>query len=416
MGLSSDNQRGGSAPRLHRQNSSVSIPRSPALPTVIYLDHNATTPLLPAVADAMWECQLTTPGNAGSQHGVGRQARRVLEQARQRVAGLLGANQSGVRPDRLIFTSGGTESNNLALRSFFPRSARGDGEPPHLVISAIEHPSIDATANRLAEEGVAVDRAPVDSHGVVQVDALLDLLRPTTQLVSVMLANNETGVLQPVTQIARHCQQRGIAVHTDATQVVGKLPVDFVSIGAALMTFTAHKFHGPAGIGGLLVQGDVGPLEWFGGQAGAERPGTAAVALAVGMQTALEAWHTEATPRQQRMTHLRGRLESLLAAELPHLVVVGKDAPRLPHTSNVAPVGLDRQALLMALDRAGVACSTGSACASGSSEPSPVLLAMGLPEGVVDASLRLSLGALTTEQEVEQAAQRIVAVCRQIGS
>ncbi|MEM6798712.1 MAG: cysteine desulfurase family protein [Planctomycetota bacterium] len=384
-----------------------------AAPTPIYLDHNATTPILPEAADAVRECLLGVHANAGSQHAAGRSARRVLEEARLAVAEMLGANLAGANPDRLILTSGGTESNNLALRSVLA-SVRAYGEQPRVVISAIEHPSVDATANQLEREGVAIDRAPVDSSGVVNVGALESLLRPETRLVSVMLASNETGVLQPVAEVARRCAARGIAVHTDATQAVGKVAVDFVSIGAAMMTFTAHKFHGPVGVGGLLVRGGTPELEGFGGQAGAERPGTPAVALAVGMRVALSAWLRDADDRQQRMTTLRDRFETTILAATPGTRVIGADAPRLPHTSDLAFEGLNRQALVMALDRAAVACSTGSACASGSSEPSPTLLAMGLPEAVVSSALRFSLGALTTAAEIDDAATRIASVCRHL--
>ncbi|MEN1680289.1 MAG: cysteine desulfurase family protein [Planctomycetota bacterium] len=382
--------------------------------TPIYLDHNATSPVLPAAADAVRDAMLRLPGNPGSQHAAGRTARRELEAARERILTLLGAQTDGLDADRLLFTSGGTESNNLALRSFF-RSPSGEAGPPHLVISSIEHPSVDATAAQLEAEGVAVDRAPVDRSGVVLVDRLAELLRPTTRLVSVMLANNETGVLQPLEPIAALCQQRGVPLHTDATQAVGKVAVDFARLGATLLTFTAHKFHGPWGVGGLLVRAGTPPLVGFGGQPGAERPGTPTVALAIGMETALGAWHDEAAGREARLGRLRDRFESLILRDLPKTVVVGAAASRLPHTSNLAFVGLNRQALQMALDRAGVQCSTGSACASGSSEPSPPLLAMGLEKAVVQGALRFSLGAMTTEDDVQQAAARVVTACRRMG-
>lgn len=358
--------------------------------------------------------------NPSSQHGAGRAARRVLEAAREQSMRLLGASTAGMDADRLVLTSGGTESNNLALRGLLAPAGQATAgqadhaEPPHLVISSIEHPRIDATAEALRLQGVGVDRAPVNHDGVVDVDALEALLRPTTRLVSVMLANNETGVIQPVAEIARRCAARGVPVHTDATQAVGKVEVDFRRLGVAMMTFTAHKFHGPAGVGGLLVRSGLAPLELLSGQAGAERPGTAAVALAVGMQAALEAWREEHAERQRRMTGLRDRFEQGVLAGVPETEVVGSAAERLPHTSNLAFVGLDRQALAMALDRAGVACSTGSACASGSSEPSPTLLAMGLPEAVVRGALRFSLGALTTAEEIDAAIEAIRTVCNRL--
>jgi cysteine desulfurase len=243
-----------------------------------------------------------------------------------------------------------------------------------------------------------------------------ELFRPNTRLVSVMLASNETGVIQPVAEIAALCRAAGILIHTDATQAVGKVPVDFHALGVDALTLAAHKFHGPVGIGALVVRHGV-PLEssLHGGfqQAGL-RPGAESVAHAVGMLTALEAWAHEAQPRRERMTTLRDSLERPLLAGDKRAVVIGAAAPRLPHTSNIAFVGLDRQALMMALDLAGVACSTGSACASGSSEPSPSLVAMGLPEEQIFSSIRFSLGTTTTAADVDEAARRILNVVNRL--
>lgn len=396
------------------------------MPTEIYLDHNATTPILPAAADAVRETMLAVHANATSQHAAGRAARRRLQEARDAVARLLGARMEGLDPDRLILTSGGTESNNLALR-FKPASSEPSASAAgakqsqdHVVLSSIEHPSITAAGRQLEAEGTEVSWAPVGRDGIVDIDALEKLLRPNTRLVSVMLANNETGIIQPVEQVVRICSSHAIAVHTDATQVVGKLPVDFRELGVTMMTLTAHKFHGPVGIGGLLVRGDAPLPALLAGQEGMDRPGTAAVALAAGMQVALEAFDVEHQQRQQRMTRLRERLEAKLL-DTPRMqetqsqtILIGRQSPRLPHTTNIAFPGIDRQALVMALDRASIACSTGSACASGSSEPSPVLLAMGLPDEVVGSSIRLSLGAGTTEEEVDESARRIREVCQRM--
>ncbi len=251
----------------------------------IYLDHNATTPLLPGVAQALAEAQACGYANPASQHEPGRRARRRLEEVRERVAGLLGARTGGMNPDRLLFTSGGTESNNHALRGLLGPNLLGpEGSRPHVVVSAIEHPSVSGLAEQLEREGVRVDWFGVDANGVVRVEELPGLLRPETRLVSVMLGNNETGVLQPVRRVVELCAERGVSVHTDATQVVGKLPVDFQGLGVAMLTLAAHKFHGPRGIGGLLVRGDVAPAPLLYGQPGAERPGTPAVELAIGMQ------------------------------------------------------------------------------------------------------------------------------------
>ncbi len=403
-------------------------------PAAIYLDHNATAPILPEVADAVREAALRYHGNPASQHDAGRQARRALEQARVRIAEILGARTTGMDADQLIFTSGGTESNNLAIYGLLGLAAgtlrtggmnppaHGASSLPALVISAIEHPSIARTAESLAlpistRAGgfipPALQTLGVNAAGVIRLDQLESLLTPATQLASIMLASNETGVLQPVAEVAAICRRHGVLLHTDATQVVGKLPVNFTELGVDALTATAHKFHGPLGVGVLLLRHGVQltPALHGGFQQAALRPGTESVALAIGMQTALELWQREADARRERMTMLRDRFEQSILASWPEAVVIGGQSPRLPHTSNIALVGLNRQALVMALDLAGVACSSGSACASGSSEPSPTLLAMGLPEEQISASVRFSLGATTTADEIDEAARRILNVC-----
>jgi cysteine desulfurase len=216
--------------------------------------------------------------------------------------------------------------------------------------------------------------------------------------------------------MAAICSERGVPLHTDAAQVVGKLPVDFRALGAATMSFAAHKFHGPLGIGALVVRHGVtlAPQLFGGFQQAGLRPGTESVALVVGMLTALELWHAEQEQRRLRLTALRDEFERAILALWPEAIVVGADSPRLPHTSNIAFVGLDRQALFIAFDQAGVACSTGSACASGSSEPSPALVAMGLDEAVFSSALRFSFGATTTAAEVAESSRRILKVCNDL--
>jgi cysteine desulfurase len=376
----------------------------------IYLDHNATTPVLPQVALAMSNVLLAGPANPASQHQWGRRARQQIEDAREAIGRLLGAQVERFDGDRLIFTSGGTEANHLAILGLA-------GEPPgHVIASAIEHPSVGGALDQLVDRGFVVDRLPVDRNGVVDLDRLDDLIRPDTRLVSVMLGNNETGVLQPVAELAQRCSSRGILVHTDAVQVAGKIPLDFNALGVAAMTIAAHKLHGPVGIGGLVVRRGVEcrPMLKGGFQQAGLRPGTESVALAVGFEVAMQLWHQEREAREARLTTMRDRLEGLLRGELPNIVVHGAGATRLPHTSNIAFPGIDRQAYLMALDLAGVGCSTGSACASGSSEPSPVLLAMGVDRPLVDSSLRFSCGAQTTLAEIDEAAERITRIYRDL--
>lgn len=389
----------------------------PSKPELIYLDHNATTPVLPEVVDAMRACYAAPYLNPASQHEFGRRARQVLEDARERIGELVGANVLGRHADRVVFTSGGTEANNLALRGLIGEGRfSGRGFAAHIIISAIEHPSIATLADHLATLGWTVDQIPVDAHGVLRTAELPALLRPETRFVAAMLGNNETGVIQPVAELATICAAHRLPLHTDAAQVVGKLPVNFRELGVATLSFAAHKFHGPLGIGALIVRQDVelAPQLFGGFQQAGLRPGTESVALAVGMLRALERWHAESEQRIARFTKLRDNFERAISTGWPAAVVIGSDADRLPHTSNIAFVGLDRQALFIALDQAGVACSTGSACASGSSEPSPTHLAMGLDPGVRSSALRFSLGATTTPADIDEATRRILKVCNDL--
>jgi cysteine desulfurase len=392
--------------------------RATSVMDLIYLDHNSTTPLLGEVAAAMAEWQTLRFGNPSSQHQAGRRARQALDHAREGIGRILGADLGGRQPDRVIFTSGGTEANNLALLGLAgwhdPHSRPGEA-----IVSLIEHPSITASVEFLERRGWRIHCLGVRPDGVVDIGPLDELLSERTRFVSVMLANNETGVLQPVREIARRCAALGVPMHTDAVQMIGKLPVDFRSLGVGLLTVAPHKFHGPIGIGALVARHDVAlePTLFGGFQQAGLRPGTEAVALAIGLHAALIAWQREGAARTERLRRLRDRLEAGLAAGYAgEIVVNGSPAERLPHTSNLAFVGLQRQSLLMALDLAGVACSTGSACASGSSEPSRVLAAKGATRPILDGSLRFSLGATTTSDEIEQAIERIVGVCAKIAA
>ncbi|MBN2477208.1 MAG: cysteine desulfurase [Pirellulales bacterium] len=379
----------------------------------IYLDHNATTPIHPEVAEAMARCHGEGYANPISQHKPGQRARKVLEDARERIAEILGADLTAHPPDRLLFTASATEANNLALLGI-ARAGRG---PAHVVISAVEHSSVIGPAERLLDEGFRLDTLAVDAEGVVRAELLPELLAGRPRCVSVLSGNHDTGVLQPIAELAEACNRGGVPLHTDAAQVAGKLPVHFRQSGVAAMSIGAHKFRGPLGIGALILRDGVPvqPIMYGGHHQGSLRPGTESIVLAVGMQTALEIWRREGDAHARHLAALRDRFEAGLKAALPGLVVHGAGARRLPNTSNLAFRGIDGQVLLMALDLAGVACSTGSACASGSVELSPVLLAMGLPQDVAGSSLRFSLGATTTEAEIGEALGRIVHVCRELG-
>ncbi len=361
----------------------------------IYLDHNATTPLLPAAWEAMSPFLLEAFGNPASAHRAGRRARVALEDAREQVAALLGAF-----PDEVLFTSGATESNNLALTGLA-------GDPPgHLVASPVEHPSVIEPLRHLASRGFDLSFLSVDSGGSVRADALAPLLRPDTRLVAVMLANHETGAVQPVRALV---DSSPIPLHCDATQAVGRIPVLFAQLGAATLSLSAHKFHGPKGIGALLVRRGtrLRPLLHGGHQQQGLRPGTEPVALVVGLAVALEAACRDREHRLNHVRKLRQRLLEGLRAEAAPVVLNGPTEDGVPHTLNLSFPGLPGDALLMALDLAGVACSTGSACSSGSLQPSPVLQAMQIPDDLLRSALRFSLGPFLSEAEVLEAARRI---------
>jgi cysteine desulfurase len=369
----------------------------------VYLDNNATTPVLPAVWEAMRPYLTEVYGNPASAHHAGRRARQALEDAREQTAALLGA-----RPDEVVFTSGATEANNLALASHA-------GEPPaHVLASPVEHPSVAEPLRQLAARGFAVDWLPVDRAGRVDPVALAERLRPQTRLVAIQLANHETGAVQPIPALAQFVAGRAL-FHCDAVQAVGKLPVSFHELGVATLSLSAHKFHGPPGVGALLVRQGVvlRPLSWGGHQQRGRRPGTEPVALAVGLAAALQGAVDEADARRAAVLRLRQRLLDGLRLAAP-LVLNGPDAGGVPHTLNVSFPGVAADAALMALDLAGVACSTGSACSSGSLLPSPVLEAMGVPPEVLRSALRFSLSSLLTDADVDEAAGCVVAVVHRL--
>jgi cysteine desulfurase len=371
---------------------------------LIYLDNNATTPVLPAVWEAMRPLLTDVFGNPASAHQAGRRARQALEDARERVADWLGA-----RPDEVLFTSGATEANNLALLGFA-------ADPPgRLLVSPIEHPSVVEPVRHVAERGTAVDSLSVDGDGVVRAEGLTDLLRPETRVVAVMLVNHETGAVQPVRELVERVGGKA-AFHCDAVQAVGKMPVRFDELGVSTLALSAHKFHGPKGVGALLVRRGVKlrPLLHGGHQQRGRRPGTEPVALAVGLAAALELAERERDARRARVLLLRQRFLERLRQEAGPVVLNGPDAGGVPHTVNVSFPGCRAEALLMNLDLAGVCCSTGSACSSGSLLPSPVLRAMAVPDEVLHSAMRFSLSPLLAEADVDEAARRVVAAVRQL--
>ena len=370
----------------------------------IYLDNNATTPLLPAVWEAMRPYHGEAFGNPASAHFAGRRARAALEDARERTAALLGAH-----PDEVVFTSGATEANNFALFGLA-------GEPPaHLITSPIEHPSVAEPFQQLERRGFTVDRLPVYPSGVVRAEALADLLTPRTRLVSVMLTNHETGAIQPVARLAAILDGRA-AFHCDATQAVGRIPVHFGESGVTTLSFSAHKFHGPKGIGVLLIRRGtrLPPQLWGGHQQQGRRPGTEPVAAAVGLAAALELAVQEAAARRAHVTALRECLLGHLRATCSPVVLNGPEKEGLPHTLNLSFPGCRAESLLMNLDLAGVACSTGSACSSGSLLPSPVLRAMSVPDDVLRSAMRFSLSHLVTATEIGEAGQHVARIVERL--
>lgn len=367
----------------------------------IYLDNNATTPLDPRVLQRMNECFVDAFANPGSAHSFGRAARQVLEDSRESIAEILNADAS-----ELIFTSGGTESINMAVHGFTV------GRKGQIACTDGEHPAtLEACANA-AFNGIGRVSIPVDSEGRIRTESLPDLPWKDLRLVCLIIAHNETGVIQDMAELSRLCQQHGVPLLLDAVQAVGKIPVDFKATGAAALAFGAHKFHGPRGIGGLLLRRGIKlPSLLSGGhQESGRRAGTEAVPLIAGMAKALELWRDEVTARTDTMRSLRDQLQRELLRRCPPAVIHAKNAERLPNTLSIAFPGVPGEALLVNLHLAGVACSLGSTCASGSMEPAKALLAMGVEPEICKSSVRFSISCQNTVAEMDDAAERISTV------
>lgn len=372
----------------------------------VYLDHNATTPPDPRVLDAMLPFLRESFGNPSSLHWYGQRARAAVEEARGRVAALIGAE-----PAEVVFTASGSESDNMALRGAV---ARAGGARRGVVTTAVEHHAVLHAAKALGAEGAEVRVARVGEDGRLELDDLDAKLDAATLIASVMLANNETGVVQPVAEAARLARARGALVHCDAVQAAGKLAVDVRALDVDLLTLSAHKLYGPKGVGCLYVRRGtkLAPLVHGGAQERNRRAGTENVAGIVGFGVAAALAKDALGAEAERVRLLRDRLEGRLLATSGARRNGGE--PRLANTSNVSFEQVDAEALLIAIDLDGVAASTGAACAAGGLEPSHVLKAMGFPPERVQSSLRLSLGRGTTEAEVDYAAEVITAaVARQ---
>lgn len=368
----------------------------------IYLDNNATTRPLPEVVEAVARTSRDCFANPGSQHADGRVARKALEDARDSIAAILHA-----KPEQLIFTSGGTESINLAVFGLTAKSRRGS-----IALTAGEHPATMEPCKRLKRDGWKLCMLEVDFVGRLNPERFESLPWNELRLVTVILAHNETGVIQDVAPLAALCRQHGVPLHLDGVQAVGKIPVDFANLDASALSFGAHKFHGPRGIGGLLLRErhDLSPRCFGGHQESGVRAGTEPVALAVGMAQALELWDRDRESRMREVAALRDRLEVELNRSCDPVVVNGSREHRLPNTLSIAFPGVDGEALMVNLDLAGIDCSLGSACASGSVEPAPVLVAMGCPPDVYRSSVRFSLSRENTKAEIDDASVRIAGV------
>ena len=363
---------------------------------MIYLDHNATTPLRTAVREAMLPYLGEEFGNPSSIHERGRLARNALDDARGKVAAL-----AGVHPRQVIFTGGGTEASNLALRGVV-LAAVARGRRGRVLVGATEHSAVLEPARALAKFGIRVIELPVDAAGRVTPDALRKEMDDDVLLVSVMQANNETGVINDVATLAMIARERDAVFHTDAVQLPGKLPVDFAASGANLMNLSAHKMGGPKGVGVLVTDNSVDllPLVSGGGQEGGRRAGTENLPGVVGFGVAAELAHGEQAAHAAAMRELRDELERRVAS-LPGITLFAADAERLPNTTFLAMAGMEGETLQMGLDRQGIAVATGSACHSGSTEPSHVLKAMGIADEVARGAIRVSFGHGNTMQDVE---------------
>jgi cysteine desulfurase len=361
----------------------------------IYIDHNATTPLRKEVLETMLPYLREEFGNPSSLHSLGVRARRAVESAREQVASALGA-----QPNDILFTGCGTESDNQAIKGVaFANRSRGD----HVITSAVEHKAVLETCHYLEKQGFRVTTLPVDRYGSVDPDQVAQAITDQTVLVSVMFANNEVGTIQPVAEIAQVCHARGVPFHTDAVQAVGKLPIDVEALGIDLLSLSAHKLYGPKGIGALYVRKDVqiDPLLHGGHQEGGLRAATENVAGIVGLGQAVQLRLGEMEAEAKRLTGLRERLSQGLQARIEHIHMNGHPTRRLPGTLSVCFDFVEGEAIILGLDLAGVAVSSGSACTSDAPEPSHVLLAMGMLPNRAQGAIRFSLGRENTEADVD---------------
>ena len=361
----------------------------------VYLDNNATTLVDPAVFEAMKPFYLEDYGNASSIHALGQKARAAVEDARSQVADLIGAETGAI-----VFTSGGTESDNTALRGV-AMALRSKGS--HIITTTIEHSAILHTCRQLEQEGFRVTYLPVDRLGLLSLDRLREAINEDTILISVMHANNEIGIIEPVKKMAVLARERGVLFHTDAVQTVGKIALDVGDLGVDLLSLSAHKFHGPKGVGALYVRGDVAmfPLLHGGSHERSRRAGTLNVPGIVGLGKTCELAKASLEDFGTRVRGLRDKLEQGIIEGIPDAFVNGSTTERVPHLSNISFRLIEGEALLIALDFQGVAVSTGSACSSGTVEPSHVLTALGGDRSRQKSAIRFSLGRVNNDEDID---------------
>jgi cysteine desulfurase len=374
---------------------------------VIFLDAAATTPVRREVLDAMWPYLTGEFGNPSSHHSLGEAAAAALAKARAAVAGVLGC-----RAGEVTFTSGGTEADNLAVKGIALARQAADPQLNRVAISAVEHPAVEESALYLQRfHGFTVDVIPVDGTGRVTPEALAAVLRPETALVSVMYANNEVGTVQPIARLAALARAQGIPFHTDAVQAAGWLALDVKALGVDALSISGHKLGAPKGCGVLYVRGRtrVEPLVHGGGQERGRRSGTENVAGAAGLATALTLAQAEPAPSGERVTRLRDRFVQAVLDGVPGAVLTGHPTERLPSVASFCFPGTSGESVLLELERQGVVCSSGSACAAGSDAPSPVLTALGIPAEVAQTAVRFSFDSAVSATDLDEAARAVEA-------
>lgn len=361
----------------------------------VYMDNAATTKLSPDVLNAMMPYLTDIYGNASSVHAFGREAREGVEHARNQVAAAINAS-----PDEIFFTAGGTESDNMAIKGVAHKYAK---KGKHIITTAIEHHAVLHTCEALEKEGYEVTYLPVDEDGLISVELVRAAMRDDTILVTVMFANNEVGTIEPIAEIGALCRERNVLFHTDAVQAVCHIPIDVKAMNIDLMSISAHKFHGPKGIGALYCRKGIvlEPVIVGGAQERKRRAGTENVAGIVGLGAAIERAHKNMSADMARVSALRDKLISGILKDIPHVKLNGHPTQRLPQNVNFSIRYIEGESILLMLDINGIAASSGSACTSGSLDPSHVLLAMGIPHEIAHGSLRLTLSDMTTDEEVD---------------